>query len=115
MTCTNCPAFKICPEKPVREDYADEDKYLIDLECGVWSCQKTIEKLCKENEQLKEYNADLKQSLDWANERETEWSNRIEELKTDLEYAKAIIKDLLNNSHEYAKQNAEDFLKGEKK
>jgi hypothetical protein len=32
-----------------------------------------------------------------------------------LEYAKAIIKDLLNNSHEYAKQNAEDFIKGEKK
>lgn len=143
MTCTNCPAFKICPEKPVREDYADENKYLIDLECGVWSCQKTIEKLCKENEQniklyeeikehcdelelinqkvmeeneqLKEYNTDLKQSLDWANEREIEWSNRIEELKTDLEYAKAIIKDLLNNSHEYAKQNAEQFIKGEKK
>lgn len=51
--CTNCPAFNICPEKPVREDYADENEYLIDLECGVWSCQKTIEKLCKENEQLK--------------------------------------------------------------
>lgn len=113
MTCTNCPAFKICPEKPTKEDYADENKYLIDLECGVWSCQKTIEKLCKENEQLKEYNTDLKQSLDWANEKETEWSNRIEELKTDLEYAKAIIKDLLNNSYEYAKQNAKDFIKGE--
>lgn len=38
-----------------------------------------------------------------------------ERLETDLEYAKAIIKDLLNNSHEYAKQNAEDFIKGEKK
>lgn len=69
----------------------------------------------KENEQIKEYNTDLKQSLDWANERETEWSNRIEELKTDLKYAKAVIKDLLNNSHEYAKQNAEDFIKGERK
>lgn len=101
--------------KTTKEDYADENKYLIDLECGIWDCQKTIEKLCKENEQLKEYNTDLKQSLDWANERETEWSNRIEELKTDLEYAKAIIKDLLNNSHEYARQNAEDFLKGERK
>lgn len=50
--CTNCPAFNICPEKPVREDYADENEYLIDLECGVWSCRKTIEKLCKENDQL---------------------------------------------------------------
>jgi len=73
------------------------------------------QKVMEENEQLKEYNTDLKQSLDWANERETEWSNRIEELKTDLEYAKAIIKDLLNNSHEYSRQNAEDFIKGEKK
>ena len=115
MTCTDCPAFEICPEKPAREDYADENKYLIDLECGVWSCQKTIEKLCKENEQLKGCNTDLKQSLDLANERETEWANRIEGLKTDLEYAKAIIKDLLDNSHEYARQNAEDFIKGEKK
>lgn len=73
------------------------------------------QKVMEENEQLEEYNTDLKQSLDWANERETEWSNRIEELKTDLEYAKAIIKDLLNNSHEYARQNAEQFIKGEKK
>jgi chromosome segregation ATPase len=73
------------------------------------------QKVMEENEQLKEYNTDLKQSLDWANEKETEWSNRIEELKTDLEYAKAIIKALLNNSHEYSRQNAEDFVKGEKK
>lgn len=73
------------------------------------------QKIMQENEQLTSYSADLKQSLDWANEREAEWSNRIEELKTDLEYAKAIIKDLLNNSHEYARQNAEDFIKGEKK
>ena len=74
-----------------------------------------LEELQRENEQIKEYNADLKQSLDWANERETEWSNRIEELKTDLKYAKVIIIDLLNNSHEYSRQNAEDFIKGEKK
>lgn len=82
--------------------------------CELWR-KEELEELQRENEQIKEYNTDLKQSLDWANEKETEWSNRIEELKTDLEYAKAIIKDLLNNSHEYAKQNAEDFLKGEKK
>lgn len=36
-------------------------------------------------------------------------------LETDLEYAKSIIKDLLNNSHEYSRQNAEDFIKGGKK
>jgi len=39
-------------------------------------------------------------------------SNRgTEELKEKLNYAKAIIKDLLDNSDEYAKQRAIDFLK----
>ena len=38
-----------------------------------------------------------------------------ERLETDLEYAKSIIKDLLNNSHEYSRQNAEDFIKRGKK
>lgn len=40
-----------------------------------------IIELEKENEQFKEYNEDLKQSLDWANEREHEYLDRIEELK----------------------------------
>ena len=40
-----------------------------------------IIELEKENEQFKEYNEDLKQSLDWANERENEYVDRIEELK----------------------------------
>ena len=44
-----------------------------------------------------------------------EFQSNLSRVKTDLEYAKAIIKDLLNNSHEYAKQNAEQFIKGEKK
>jgi hypothetical protein len=55
------------------------------------------------------------EELKKGNEIETEWLNRIEELKTDLEYAKAIIKDLLNNSHEYSRQNAEYFIKGGEK
>lgn len=77
--------------------------------------KKVVAGLVADKDYLTQNNADLKQSLDWANERETEWSNRIEELKTDLEYAKAIIKDLLNNSHEYSRQNVEEFIKGEKK
>ena len=36
-----------------------------------------------------------------------------EELKEKLNYAKEIIKDLLDNSDEYAKQRAIDFLKEE--
>lgn len=73
--------------------------FMVDCGCKSWKCAYKMD-----NEELKK-----------GNEIETEWSNRIEELKTDLEYAKAIIIDLLNNSHEYAIQNAEDFIKGEKK
>ena len=87
----------------------------VDMSSICKDANNTIERLEKENEQLKGCNTDLKQSLDLANERETEWANRIEGLKTDLEYAKAIIKDLLDNSHEYARQNAEYFIKGENK
>ena len=37
-----------------------------------------------------------------------------EELKADkLNYAKTIIQNLLNNSDEYARQRATDFLRGE--
>jgi len=54
MTCETCTAFRICPHEPKREDYTDENKYLIDLESGVWSCKRTIQELCKENEALKE-------------------------------------------------------------
>ena len=61
-----------------------------------------------------QFGKDTKEQKESEN-RETEWANRIEGLKTDLEYAKAIIKDLLDNSHEYARQNAEDFIKGEKR
>lgn len=52
MDCTQCSAFPICSQKPVREDYEDENQYLIDLECGVWDCQNTIAKLCKEKQKL---------------------------------------------------------------
>ena len=52
--CEECMAYCICPQKPKREDYADENKYLIDLECGAWSCKNTVQELCKENAKLKE-------------------------------------------------------------
>lgn len=52
LSCTECPAFSICPEKPVREDYTNETEYLIDLESGVWNCRKTIEKLWNERQKL---------------------------------------------------------------
>lgn len=45
--CETCYAFRICPQKPKRENYTDENKYLIDLECGVWDCKTTVENLWK--------------------------------------------------------------------
>ena len=55
MSCTECPAFRVlgvCPTKPKREDYKDENKYLIDLESGVWDCKKTIGILCQKIQDL---------------------------------------------------------------
>lgn len=57
MSCTECPAFTvfgICPQKPKREDYKDENKYLIDLESGVWDCKTTIGILCQKIQDLQE-------------------------------------------------------------
>ena len=87
-------------------------RFLRDNTAKTTPFQKEMAKLGVENFSIRLLE---KCSEDLANERETEWANRIEGLKTDLEYAKAIIKDLLDNSHEYARQNAEDFIKGEKK
>jgi hypothetical protein len=72
MICTECPAFTvygICPQKPKREDYEDENKYLIDLESGVWDCKKTVEILCKELREsvqlIKWLKCELKDRDDW--------------------------------------------------
>lgn len=57
MSCTECPAFTvfgICPQKPKREAYEDENKYLIDLESGVWDCKTTIGILCQKIQDLQE-------------------------------------------------------------
>lgn len=47
--CAECPAFgKYCPRPPRKEDYKfpkEENKYLIDKECGVYSCRETVDRL----------------------------------------------------------------------
>lgn len=58
---------------------------------------------------------ELKQEKQSLAKRIYELQSDLSRVKTDLEYAKAIIKDLLNNSHEYSRQNAEDFIKGDNK
>ena len=48
--CDSCIAFNelnACTQKPKREDYTDENSYLIDLESGVWNCQNAFKELQK--------------------------------------------------------------------
>lgn len=44
--CPSCPAFgHFCPRAPNKEDYKfpeEENQYLIDKECGVYSCREAI-------------------------------------------------------------------------
>ena len=40
-----------------------------------------------------------------------DFGENLDECATELEYAKTIIQDLLDNSDEYARQRAIDFLK----
>ena len=42
MNCPDCILFTICPSKPSRQDYDDENQYLIDTECGVWDCERAV-------------------------------------------------------------------------
>ena len=72
MSCIECPAFNVygvCPQKPKREDYTDENKYLIDLESGVWNCKKSVETLCEELKEsiqlIKWLKGELKDRNDW--------------------------------------------------
>lgn len=70
----------------------DELKNRISLALKDPILQQGFEIICKENAELKEVNADLKQSLDWANERESEDVKRI----ADLEAENANLKARLN-------------------
>lgn len=62
--CGECEAFRFCSQKPNREDYEDENKYLIDLECGVWSCENTIKLLVRELQEAKIIIQDLLSNSD---------------------------------------------------
>ena len=76
----------------------DELKNRISLALKDPMLQQGFEIICKEIAELKEVNADLKQSLDWANERESEDVNRIAELeKENAKLKKEVEKHKWNN------------------
>lgn len=76
----------------------------------VKNLSKQILRLERENEKLKDKNKALEMYADLAEEKVDE---SCKEYADKMNYAKAIIKDLLDNSDEYAKQRASDFLKEE--
>lgn len=95
MDCTQCSAFPICSQKPVREDYEDENQYLIDLECGVWDCQKTIERLCKEKEEFRiKWLPATDEGTSWARLKSME--NEIERLKQEKAQCVKTLKEWKN-------------------
>ena len=82
-------------------------------------------KLFEENKELKADNKALREKVHWWKKevnvahraRADEFEKLVIEnkvLKRKLTYAKTIIQDLLDNTDEYARQRAEDFLKENK-
>ena len=71
--------------------------------------QQGFECICKENAELKK---EIKENEDLATVAYMQ-GNENQKKKADkqLTYAKTIIQDLLDNTDEYARQRAEDFLK----
>lgn len=82
-------------DKELAKEYAIENKRIIECNCHNYDSEKDLEKAFLAGRQsnseyaaeLEEANADLKQSLDWANERENENVILIGKLK---KYAKLL-------------------------
>lgn len=82
-------------DENLAKEYARENKRIIECNCHNYDSEKDLEKAFLAGRQsnneyaaeLEEANADLKQSLDWANERENENVELISKLK---KYAKLL-------------------------
>ena len=74
---------------------------------------KYIRKLEQENEEVKEKLASAERTRDNLRQIGFPTFQSCKEYADKLNYAKAIIKDLLDNSDEYARQRAMDYLKEE--
>jgi hypothetical protein len=73
---------------------------------------KYIRKLGKENAELKEKLASAERTRDNLKQIGFPTFQSCKEYADTLNYAKAIIKDLLDNSDEYTRQRAIDFIGG---
>lgn len=77
--------------------------------------QEINKELVDENQELQDQNRNLQVML--KAEREVrcnaDYLKRVTELEHENEYARSLIRSLLDNSDEYARQRAEDFMKEE--
>ena len=84
------------------------------VSCKLLSIGARNEELEQENAELKEKLAGAERTRDNLIQLEFPTFQSCKEYADKMNYVKSIIKDLLDNSDEYARQRAEDFLKGEK-
>jgi hypothetical protein len=101
-------------EKEAKErakDYTSNKERQVAYECGFLDGTDLLTKeKAKWDVKFNDSNRNWNELVtDWVKDLERE----VTELKEKLNYAKAIIKDLLDNSDEYARQRAMDFLQEE--
>lgn len=99
-------------EKEAKErarDFTDNKERQVAYECGF------LDGADRAAEELKEKLEGAERTRDNLKQIGFPTFQSCKEYADTLNYAKAIIQDLLNNSDEYARQRALDFLKEEKK
>ena len=105
--------LKAYNEKLLNGDIEKHNK-IVELQKACEETQELLDKQIEATYKVVEENAELKEKL--LQEREIYWGKGFECAKEKYEeqliYVKTIIQDLLNNSDEYARQRAIDFLKG---
>ena len=110
LSCKNCPENKggyICQKEYEDKCLAQKIQYIKEL-------QEEIAELRTKTTALENANRAMIKELDEMASGGVSVLENVVRSKEQLTYAKTIIQDLLDNSDEYARQRAEDFLKENK-
>ena len=94
-------------EKEAKErarDYTENKGRQIAYECGFLD---GVDRMRGEMQKLKEDNADLKQSLDWANEREKEYVKRITEFEKAYNETEELLDKQIEETFKLFEENKE--------
>lgn len=104
--------LKAYNEKLLNGDIEKHNK-IVELQNAYNETEELLSKQIEVTYKLDKENAELKRDKEDLIFIRNQKAKFICEDKEQLTYAKTIIQDLLNNSDEYARQRAIDFLKGE--